>query len=242
MQWLTGLKTYSMLIPYLNKKVSPILLLIGQRFGDLQVICRMPSKNGHRMFKCQCECGNYTIVRGSALVSGNTMSCGCYDKKVRIGSLNKGRRTRANGATKNGKVTVEYNAYRHIKGRCYRVTDAKYKNYGGRGIRVCDRWLEDYRNFLSDMGKRPKDCNSIERLDVNKDYEPSNCIWGTEEVQAKNKTNTIRLLVGEEEIHQAGLAKRLGVDAHSVSYHLSKGKSGDEIVSYFKDKGYVYKY
>ena len=89
---------------------------------------------------------------------------------------------------KSGKVSSEYRAYYGMKARCYNQNEERYVNYGARGIKVCDRWLESYDNFLSDMGKKLDSKLSIERLDVNKGYSPDNCIWANATVQARNTT------------------------------------------------------
>lgn len=212
--------------------------ILNKKFGRLFVLNQEPSKDRHRMVRCQCDCGSETVTRVSALLSNNTFSCGCYDREVRLLSLASGHVKRSNGATHNGKVTVEYNSYRHIKSRCYRKSDHKYPNYGARGIIVCDRWLgkNGYKNFLSDMGKRPSHCNSIERVDVNGNYEPSNCIWATKEVQARNKTNTVRISFNGQDYCQAEFARLLKVSDRSVGNHLSKGKTASQIFNHFKYK------
>ncbi len=207
----------------------------GEIFDRLKVLEKIGSKNRHMYYKCQCECDKIISVRGSALLSGNTKSCGCLNK-TKNKNIILGYKIPMEGSKINGKLSIEYNTYRHIKARCYTKSNPKYKNYGGRGIKVCDRWLLSFENFYADMGKRPDNCDSIERDDVNGNYEPGNCRWATDQEQAVNKTNTIRLIVEGKEIHQNGLAKILGVCPHSISNHLRKGKTGDEIVNYFKNK------
>jgi hypothetical protein len=126
-------------------------------------------------------------------------------------------------------------------GRCYRKKDHKYKNYGGRGIKVCRRWLSGFENFLDDMGRRPSKKHSLERKNVHKDYGPKNCIWALPLVQAANKTTTVRIIVGGREMHQAGLARMLGVTSSAIHNHLVKGKSGNQIIKYFKTKRHASK-
>lgn len=215
--------------------MKSIVLPIGDKYGRLEVISNEGVRNRHMYYKCRCECGKEIITRGSALVSCNTKSCGCLNKQ-KGKNIILGYKIPMDGSKTNGKLSIEYNTYRHIKARCYTKSNPKYKNYGGRGIRVCDRWLESFENFYADMGKRPEHFDSIERNDVNGDYEPGNCRWATDQEQAVNKTNTVRLVVNGNEIHQTGLAKLLGVCPHSISNHLRKGETGDEIVEYFKNK------
>lgn len=215
--------------------MKSIELPIGYKSGRLEVISNEGIRNRHMYYKCRCECGKEVITRGSALVSGNTKSCGCLNKQ-KGKNIILGYKIPMDGSKTNGRLSIEYNTYRHIKARCYTKSNPKYKNYGGRGIRVCDRWLESFENFYADMGKRPDHLDSIERNDVNGNYEPGNCRWATEQEQAVNKTNTVRLIVNGKEIHQTGLAKILGISAHSVRNHLRKGETGDQIVEYFKNK------
>jgi hypothetical protein len=206
----------------------------GSLFGRLTVIEKVGVRNRHMLYRCKCDCGNEKNIRGSALVSGNTESCGCKNKD-QAKSMTTARKIEG-VKDDNGKITPEYHAWRAIRSRCYRKTNKKYKNYGGRGIIVCDRWLQSFTNFLNDMGLRPIHCSSIDRINVNGNYEPGNCRWANEEQQAANKTTTIRLIVNGKEIHQAGLAKSLAVCPHTISSHMRKGETGDQIVEYFKNK------
>jgi len=200
----------------------------GEVFGRLMVIEKAGVKKRHLYYNCICVCGKEVITRGSALKNGNTESCGCKGRdQIKQLHLSK----RIDGLRDvNGKVTVEYDAWRHIRARCYRKTNPKYKNYGGRGIRVCDRWIKSFTNFLSDMGNRPPHCSSIDRINVNGHYEPDNCRWATEQEQAVNKTNTVRIDLNGVEYCQASLARKIGVSVKAIQYHLDLGKSGIEIV------------
>jgi hypothetical protein len=154
------------------------LFLENKRFGRLTVLKRdINSVKRIPKWICQCDCGVVKSIKGSSLTTGVTKSCGC----LQIGSAEK------HGASKKGQRTVEYDTWLRIKDRCYNARNKHFKNYGGRGIVVCDRWLESFENFLEDMGLRP--CNySIDRFPNNDgNYEPSNCRWATKKEQEKNK-------------------------------------------------------
>lgn len=212
---------------------------IGAKYNKLTVISfDGKNENGHFMYKCSCDCGNYIITRGSALISGNTKGCGCLNG---VWNENHYKSIITHGATVGGKRTPEYQAYVRMIQRCYNPNVERYPNYGGRGITVCDRWLKSFENFLEDMGERPSPSHSLDRYpDVNGNYEPSNCRWGTQRQQSSNKTTTIRLTANGKETYQAELANLLGVNPHSIQYHLKKGKSGDDIFNYFKIKNKLY--
>lgn len=153
-------------------KVKP-----GDKFERLIVLSKAENSNtGHIRWNCRCACGKEKTIQQRSLVSGNTKSCGCYCK-----DNNRILRTKHGGY-----YTAEYKAWQHMIQRCNTPTHQSYKDYGGRGIKVCERW-KDFKNFINDMGQRPSDKHSLERVDVNKDYEPANCKWATYKEQANNR-------------------------------------------------------
>jgi len=144
----------------------------GKRYGRLLVV---GFQNGK--WECKCDCGKVTYVLGGNLRSGRQKSCGCldYERKVKHGN------------TSGSKETPEYRAWKNMKKRCYNTKDKYYQDYGGRGIKVCDRWLHSFENFLEDMGKRPSPKHSLDRIDYNGDYSPENCRWVTASEQIINQ-------------------------------------------------------
>ena len=147
--------------------------LIGKKFGHLLVLKRLgTSKKYQRTWSCKCDCGNETISTSSKLVSGRHTSCGC-------------RRWRK---MKHGKTgTKVYNTWCGIKDRCLNVRCQGYARYGGRGIRICDRWMQ-FENFYEDMGDPPTQKHSIDRINNDGNYEPSNCRWALDRDQSRNRS------------------------------------------------------
>lgn len=155
--------------------------LTGQRFGRLVVLHRGPNGPHGSTWHCRCDCGQLTNVANESLRSGNTRSCGC---------LHAERQREA--PTIHGKAeTRVWIAWRNMRQRCSNPKRSDYANYGGRGIRVCERWTR-FETFYADMGEPPEGM-SLDRKDVNGDYSPENCRWATKATQARN-TRATRLI------------------------------------------------
>jgi len=163
--------------------------------------------------KCLCDCGKETTVRYEKLANKHTQSCGCLSVET---------------ATTHGKTnTEEYKIWANILYRCQTETAPNYANYGGRGITVCGRWQE-FENFLEDMGVRPYPKASVDRIDVNGNYEPENCKWSSIREQASNKRNTHYVKYNEEEIALPVLCRQKNADLELTRSRINNGWTLEE--------------
>ncbi len=158
----------------MTKSNSKLINLVGQKFNRLKVISRSDkrSKSG-AIWECLCDCGNYTDVLGLKLRQGKTKSCGCYRKKLASTIRFK------HGMSKNR----TYRTWKEMRQRCNNINSDKWRWYGARGINICARW-EDFTLFVEDMGVRPMG-HTLDRIDSDGNYEPSNCRWATPSQQAE---------------------------------------------------------
>lgn len=182
-------------------------ILKGTRYGRLTVIKEgerhiSPSGKKRRTVLCVCDCGTERMVQLKNLLSGDSTSCGCYQLEV---------------CTKHGKLkTREYKVWSQMKDRCFNSKNKKFSFYGGRGITVCDEWI-DFKNFFKDMGE--SNGLSLDRIDNNKGYSKENCRWTTKKEQARNmRTNVI--YDGE---YETDADARLGGASGLISRRISRG-------------------
>jgi hypothetical protein len=174
--------------------------MLGRRFGRLLVVARDGSDACAARWKCVCDCGSICTTRGTAL-RGGVQSCGCLTRER---SREKGK-----NATHGLSKTIEHMTWLGMRNRCNNPRQPKYENYGGRGITVCERW-DSFENFLADMGKRPPGM-TIDRIDNNGNYEPSNCRWADRQTQSSNRRSNIYVRLGDERVTLAEATRRLGI-------------------------------
>lgn len=192
--------------------------ITGKRFGKLLVIKLSGSRDGRRQWECLCDCGHKCEVFRRNIVSGVTKSCGCL--KFSTGAY----RT----SDSKGIPTPEYRAWLSMRKRCSAKNTRSPHRYTGRGIKVCSRWANSFQNFFDDMGKRPSSKHSLDRINNNKNYEPSNCRWATQMQQCNNKENNIVLLHKGKTRSLIEHCAELGMKPITVRNRLARGWSVQE--------------
>jgi len=192
-------------------------IIFGNKYGRLTPVKAVPNKSGRSAWECVCECGNRKVVLSQDLKSGHILSCGCFLKERRMVN------TRRHGATAGGKATTEYHAWLSMVKRCTCPKNKSYRNYGGRGIKVCERW-SDFVNFLADMGKKP-DGLTLERIDNNKGYSPENCKWATLKEQARNRRITTFMTHDGVTRSRPEWAEIMGITNSTIRSRMEKGWS-----------------
>lgn len=213
---------------------SRIVDISGQRFGRLVAIehaGRVVNKSGFRttLWKCKCDCGNESIVRYPLLVSGNTRSCGCLERENKERMMKLAQQTNRKSVSKDfiGKLEDHplYKTWKSMIMRCNNPHVKNYNNYGRRGIKVCDRWSGNlgFENFVNDMGERPTPEHTLDRIDYNGYYEPSNCRWATTDEQANNRTDNIYVIIGDREITAKQFCKALGLNYWVAIKQIQRG-------------------
>lgn len=184
---------------------------VGQAFGRLTAVRRVPNeRTTHQRWLCRCSCGTEITTNASSLASGHTQSCGCKRREF--------FHSRTHGCSRKGMRA--YRAWVNMHSRC----DSKYhwSNYGSRGITYCERW-RNFRNFIADMGEPPSPRHSLDRIDNDGNYEPSNCRWAITKEQGRNK-RTNRLLTHNGQTKcLAQWAEDCGLSVLTFTARLNRG-------------------
>lgn len=192
-----------------RKRKARAIRMEGLTYGFLKVLRRAPNIDRFASWLCRCECGEQVVITGYLLRSGRKKSCNINDHRYRNPLL-----------PKYDKLTNA--SWSQMRTRCTNPSHKNYPNYGGRGIKVCPRW-NNYHAFAVDMGPRPSKAYTIERVDVNGDYEPGNCKWATREEQDRNKRNSVHVTYQGKRILLIDLVKELGLSRGVVYGRLKLG-------------------
>lgn len=205
---------------YINKKYNKLIIL--------SII-----KNDYDINKtkvlCKCDCGNEKVIYLGNVIRGLTKSCGCIRKK---NGYKQGTNKKTHGQSK----TKLYRVYKNVINRCYNKNHDHYKHYGGRNIKMCDEWLNDFMSFYNwayDNGYT--DMLTIDRIDNNGNYEPNNCRWVDMSVQSNNKRNTVYLTYNNKTQSMKQWANELGLNYEHFRYRIrNKSMSIDEAIADLK--------
>lgn len=202
-------------------------IAIGTVFGRLTVTCEgepspRPKGGHHGTSICQCECGTTKLVMNSDLRRGATRSCGC----LRIDVLT------THGQSSGVNRTRTYIVWCGMKSRCMNESHPYYKDYGGRGITVCERWGGSYEHFLADMGECPSTNHSIDRFpDNNGPYAPGNCRWATQKEQTRNTRRNVLVDYDGDECCVAEYCERHGISPNLVNLRMQRGWSRERAIT-----------
>lgn len=192
--------------------------LVGQKFGRLKVVSHHSFNSAWctTMWNCLCECGNTTVASSKHLRRGAKSSCGCLKKELLSQKRAKHKMTNSE----------EYKIWQGMKRRCYKPNYKGYSLYGGRGIIICERWLNSFENFFKDMGQRPTKIHSIDRY-PNKDgnYEPTNCRWATPTEQARNIRSNVLITIDGETKCATEWSEKSNIPAELIMSRKRKGWS-----------------
>lgn len=197
--------------------------LHGQTFGQLEAL-RLERIGKELFWVCLCKCGTLKPVRTGHLTSGKVSSCGCTQYITTAQKLRD--RYTVHGLTR----TAMYSTWRSMKRRCIDKSHPNYPEYGGRGIKVCERWKRSFENFLMDMGYRPMGL-SLNRINNDGDYCPENCAWSSASEQASNRRSTHWITMGDERVSMAEAARRVGMRPGTLSERLRRGMPPKEALN-----------
>lgn len=192
----------------------------GDKFGELIFLEEITPILKPRKAVFKCSCGKQFITRISGVKAKKVLSCGC----IKIEKL-KNRMI-----THNMSNSSEYSSWESMKSRVLNPKNKHYKNYGGRGIKICENWLNSFESFFKDMGIKPNKKYSLERIDVNGDYEPSNCRWTSRYIQDRNKRNNIHICYNNENFILTDLAKKVNMHPQTLKARLARGLPIEEAI------------
>lgn len=199
--------------------------LTGERFGRWTVIRYTGFINSNYRWLCKCDCGNEKVVAQSSLLQGNSMSCGCLAKEIAQTKIK-------HGLCRVGKENKLYWVYNSMIQRCNNTKDSAYKHYGGRGIKVCDEWFNDRTSFFEWAYKNGySEGLTIDRINTNGNYEPSNCRWSNRYVQLNNTRRNHYLTINEKTLTVKQWCVEYNIDPKLVYWRVKQGKTFEEAIT-----------
>ncbi len=187
---------------------------VGLRSGRRVIIGYSHHRGSTSYWISMCDCGVRSVTKLQSF--NNSVSCGCYQREIAV-DLGKKRSTHGDRKSK------EYTSWLKAKERCFDKNNNRYYSHGGRGISVCDRWRYSYENFISDMGRAPSPKHSLDRINNDGNYEPSNCRWATPKEQANNRRSNRVFVINGEAINLSQASSKYGLHRDTISKRLSKG-------------------
>jgi hypothetical protein len=203
---------------------------IGRKFHQITILEEaesvfQPSGQRKRCVIGRCDCGVKKKFRLFDIKNGNTVSCGCYKKE------NAGLHSLRHGGAVGGRHTREYKSWCHMRDRCNNPQNRSFKDYGGRGIEVCKRWIgrNGFSNFLSDMGPKPIGL-WLERINNNGNYEPKNCRWATSREQNSNRRDNVMITYKGKTSTVTQMERDLGFKPDFIAARIRKGMSVQEAI------------
>lgn len=195
--------------------------LTGRQFGRWTVVRFAGIENKCTKWQCICECGTERKVAAGSLKNGISKSCGCLSRDLASKRLYK------HGCAIHGNYTSEFNAWMRMRNRIVNPNNNRYHRYGGRGIKVCERWAS-FEMFLADMGPRPSPKHSIDRIDNNGDYCPENCKWSTNKEQNRNKSTNRVITFEGKTLTAAEWAEVTGIKGATIRARIRNGWSAEK--------------
>ena len=220
--------------PLPNKRIKNV---IGEKYYELTVVGYIGNYNKSAKWLCRCDCGNYILAISPELKNGHIKSCGCRNLRVLL-ERNKNNKYGIKHGCSRDRI---YKTYMSMIQRCYNKNNTGYKNYGERGIKICDEWLDKENGFLSfynwAIQNGYEETLTIERIDINGNYEPSNCTWITNQEQQNNKRTNVWINISGEVLNMRQWSKEVGINEKTIEHRKRSGwKECDLLKPVYKGK------
>ena len=197
----------------------------GTKFGRLTVVARGQNRSGRVAYDCKCECGQRTTITLRYLLSGESRSCGCLHREATS------MRFMTHGHRASRKPSAEYSAWAGMIARCYNRANARYHDYGGRGIKVYQEWIDSFEKFLAYIGPKPSPSMSLDRIKNEDGYFPGNVRWATAKEQCNNTRQNVRITCDGKTKTATEWCNELGVSSSLVRQRIKRGWSPEDALA-----------